>query len=641
MIPPPSQPPSPPQTSGPPAGAAPSADVEAKGGGTLDHAGLAVVALAVLVRLAWVLVVPTHPVGDFAMYLESADYLVAHGALDPEFIYMPGYVFLLAGVRALGGGLLAAELIGVAAGGLAAAAVYGIAARVFDRTSAIAAGILVALWPAGIAVSSVLGTDMPAAALLAAAVWLLVRDAPERPWRAAVLFGLCLGLAAYVRAVALPLALGAAVYWAALRTPWRRLVALTALGCGVTFLVLAPWGIRNLVRYGELFFTDSHGGHTALVGANPNTDGVYSRSLNLMFKKGTGYELFAPPHRDADRAAYALARRWAEVAPDYALGLLAAKADRLLTNERPLLYWPLYRQGVLRGDSSRGQAVKVWFDTHRTGLERLTDWFWYALVTAALAGMIVAASRRLWPALALLPLPLGLTLVYVIFFAEVRYHLAIAVFLFPFAGAALRWWFQGLSDLFLHRFNARGRRRFLRELVLILVGAAVLFSAWPYAMAAGTSLRDRYRWAVCVCDVEGHSRLCEVRAIVPAPGEGKSPVHGVWDGFGLTLASGLAGAATDVALPPGRYRISVLVDTAVPAERPEARLALRARGTVLGTTDLPRPASTTPERVSGVVEHLGGLLRIEVVAERSWPSPVFVEVPTLWITDIRIESELR
>ena len=58
--------------------------------------GLLLTALALAVRLLWVLVVPTRPVGDFAMYLESARYLVEHHGLDPEFIYMPGYVYLAA-----------------------------------------------------------------------------------------------------------------------------------------------------------------------------------------------------------------------------------------------------------------------------------------------------------------------------------------------------------------------------------------------------------------------------------------------------------------------------------------------------------------------------------------------------------------
>src|SRR5437763_6384323 len=155
------------------------------------------------------------------MYLESARYLVEHHALDPEFIYMPGYVYLAASVYAFGGGLLAIKMIGVASGALATAAVYGTARAIFGRGAALTAGLLCALWPAGIAVSSVTGTDMPAAALLVGAVWLLVRDAQEQPLRAAVLFGVGLGLAAWVRAVALPLAAFAAPVWWAMGAPVR------------------------------------------------------------------------------------------------------------------------------------------------------------------------------------------------------------------------------------------------------------------------------------------------------------------------------------------------------------------------------------------------------------------------------------
>src|SRR6185436_2087818 len=111
----------------------------------------------------------------FAMYWESAGYVVEHGGLDPEFIYMPGYVFALAAVRWLGGGLFAAKLLGVAAGGLATAGATGLALHLAGRRAAVAAGLLCALWPAGIAVASVTGTDMPAAALLVGATWLLVR----------------------------------------------------------------------------------------------------------------------------------------------------------------------------------------------------------------------------------------------------------------------------------------------------------------------------------------------------------------------------------------------------------------------------------------------------------------------------------
>ncbi|HEY5451314.1 MAG TPA: hypothetical protein VIQ54_21320, partial [Polyangia bacterium] len=75
-----------------------------------------------MVRLAWVLAVPTVPVSDFAMYRESANYLSEFGRLDPGFIYMPGFVALLAWVKSAGGGLLAEKMLGVLFGTLGAAA---------------------------------------------------------------------------------------------------------------------------------------------------------------------------------------------------------------------------------------------------------------------------------------------------------------------------------------------------------------------------------------------------------------------------------------------------------------------------------------------------------------------------------------
>ena len=139
------------------------------------------------------------------MYRESANYLSEFGSLDPGFIYMPGFVALLAWVKDLGGDLLAQKLLGVAFGGIGAAGLFVLssaacwtskpdgssgspdgAARAGGgsaraRTRRLAT-LIYALWPAGVAMSSVVGTDMPAAALLAVALALLVALAPRRPW---------------------------------------------------------------------------------------------------------------------------------------------------------------------------------------------------------------------------------------------------------------------------------------------------------------------------------------------------------------------------------------------------------------------------------------------------------------------------
>src|SRR5512144_3189272 len=94
--------------------------------------GAVVTLLALGVRLAWVLAVQTVPVSDFAMYRESANYLSEFGHLDPGFIYMPGFVVLLAWVKDAGGGLLAQKLLGVAFGTLGTGALFAVATQLLD-----------------------------------------------------------------------------------------------------------------------------------------------------------------------------------------------------------------------------------------------------------------------------------------------------------------------------------------------------------------------------------------------------------------------------------------------------------------------------------------------------------------------------
>jgi 4-amino-4-deoxy-L-arabinose transferase-like glycosyltransferase len=597
---------------------------------------LFVTVLALVVRIAWIGLVPTRPVGDFAMYIESARYLVEHGSLDPEFIYMPGYVAMVAAVDALGGGLYAIKLIGVASGAITTAAVYGTTEAVFGRRAAIAAGLACALWPAGIAVSSVTGTDMPAAALLAAAVWVLVRQAGAHPRRAAALYGLVLGLAAYVRAVALPLVVLSALYFRGVGARWGQAVARTLLAAAVAFVVLIPWGLRNRHLYGELSFTDAHGGHTALVGANPNSDGRYSRSLNRLFAEGTPYALFAPPHRESDRAAYELAKSWTRLEPAYAVGLLAAKADRLLTIERSLLYWPLYRVSVL----PEGSAVLRFFSEHRTGVERVVDGFWFALVVTTLIGIVVALTRRNWMALSLLPLPLALIALYTLFFAEARYHLAIVALLLPFAGAGMTW----LIALPRYRRSDRSSPARLHvEAAFSALAVAVVFLGWPRLLAAGERLRDRHRFAVCVCSVEGAKHVCAFRPTDPPPGEAPSPVRGVWDGFGLRALAPRTAAATTLELSPGKYRVAIRAESAGPAPGANAAVELSAASRAQASVRLARvpwPDAGTLVTLGGVIEHAGGPLHVEVAVCQDF-LPVSDGHAALWTSMITVEREAR
>ena len=158
-------------------------------------------------------------------------------------------------------------------------------------------------------------------------------------------------------------------YWLALRLRVGRALALTAVGLATALVVLSPWAVRHLRQSGSLYFTDDHGGITALIGANPNSEGTYTRALNRLFKDVTGRSVLDEPHHATDQAAYAIVREWTRFEPRYTLGLIVLKADRLFDPEIRLLYWPIFRTGALVGPRA------AWFAAHHRAIESAADAF--------------------------------------------------------------------------------------------------------------------------------------------------------------------------------------------------------------------------------------------------------------------------
>jgi hypothetical protein len=575
--------------------------------------GAAWVALAIALRLAWVLSVRTVPVSDFAMYRESANYLSEFGHLDPGFIYMPGFVALLAWIKDAGGGLVAQKLAGVAFGGLGAAGLFVLAYKLLDEDAAEAprvcpcprasvATALYAVWPAGVAMSSVVGTDVPAAALVVAALAALAALGPRRPWAAALAFGATMGLAAWVRAVALPLTVLALGYWLARRERLLRAAALTAAGVATTALVLLPWGIHHLRESGDFYLTDDHGGITALIGANPNSEGTYTRALNALFKDVSGRSVLDQPHRATDRAASAMAREWLRFEPGYTLGMAILKAERLFDPEQRLLYWPVLRNGVLVGRQAAFVAG------HRQGIGDAADAIGLGIAALALAGAAIALARRRWTLLALLPFQLALAATYTIFFAEPRYRMPIEMLAFPFAAVAL---VDGAGALVALLAAAVRRDRARAAAAGVVLGAALAALVawrllWPVMIDWGAALRARHRWAVTEVDADGQKRLLLWKPAPPlAPA---SPLAGAPNGVHVRLADrGRATARVALGggdLPAGRYALALRADA-------EAALPVHV---ALGdaSADVPAGGSATLQLP---LIHAGGPLTLTATVE--------------------------
>jgi 4-amino-4-deoxy-L-arabinose transferase-like glycosyltransferase len=626
--------------------------------------------------------VPTVPVGDFATYRESANYLLEFGSLDHGFIYMPGFVLMLAGVASLGGELLAQKMLGVVLGTLAAAAIFGITARLADFEmgtlggfpnppdpsdrdgdavgdgvvrrfcpcpTAVVATLLYALWPAGVALASVVGTDVPAAALIMLALWALIAWGERRPIAAALGFGALMGLAAYVRAVALPLTLMSIVYWAVRRgrKSWRQVALLTALTTAATLVVLLPWAVRNQRLHGALKFTDDHGGITALIGANPNSEGTYTRALNRMFKDLTGRTVLDEPHAETDRMAFDLAKDWTRFEPRYALGLVILKAERLFWSESHLLYWPIGRPGVLVG------APERWFAAHMDAANKVADRFWYALCALFTAGITLAVLERRWRLLALLPFQLALTATYAAFFAEPRYRVPIEMMAFPLVAFALRRvWLVMRNPSQAGKVTVPGAR-----IGLAVIVASSLFVAAPAISDAGERLRAAHRWAATVWLVDGQARLAKWRRHGDA--RGPSPVSGAPNGARLALGTAAAPTEAEIvlaSLPPGRYRLEGDVEGFELAAGEVVRVELAtetgapppiASAAVSASTPGTNSAAATQSRLQGDFIHAGGplVLRARIALEgasgaAATATPTRSTAGGVWISPVKLTTEV-
>jgi len=610
--------------------------------------GLWLVLLATAVRLCWMLSVPTIPVGDFATYRESAIYLAELGHLDTGFVYMPGLVALLAVLHLLGGDLLAAKMVGVLLGGLAAGAVFVVAARLIDNGEggpigqlgpigprrqlgqpvALVAGLSYALWPAGIAMSSVIGTDIPTAAIILGALALLCVLGDSRPWLASVAFGAVMGVAAYFRAVALPLTGLAAVYWLARRAGWRATLGRTAVAIAVTVLVLFPWGLRNWRQGGEFTLTDNHGGITALMGNDPNTEGTYSRSLSTTFRELTGRTFLMQPHRQTDQVAYRLARQFMAFDPTWTVGMIALRLERLFAPERGLLYWSVYRPGVVP------PATAAWFNQHRPLITGLADWSYLLFGVCVCAGLAFAVSERRWAVLVPLPFALALVATYALFVAEPRYRITTEALLFPLVGFGACRLVGGLGAA-ARAATARADRQPGQQSVLTaearrglagtLLVVALLTAAGLTAVLGGKSLRSRHRWAATVWQVDGHAQL----ALWSAAGlsGGPSPVRPAPPGSALVLGRGQRQASARIFLPA----------FAPAAGSIQLSASLRWRGVTLPTDAVVSlggvMARAGAPAALGRIEHPSGPLHLDVRLERA-PGGAAEDAVEVMVSDV-------
>lgn len=384
--------------------------------------------LAFVLRALWALLIPVDPVSDSAAYSIFATNITEHGVYgfspdQPGAYWAVGTAAIYAGAYMLFG---TGSAFGVVAVNLLSALVvvwllHDLGRRWFGETEGRIAALLFALWPMAIQFTTILASEIHFMALTLAALacW-------ERAGRSAggivflLLSGLFFAGTTYVRPVALliPAALALAVVLRAPRAaPGAILKAVVTTA--LIFALVAPWSARNERVFGEPVFMSTNFWPNFWMGNHPGTDGEYAR---LPAETGDMTEIERAEHMKA------LALTDLRADPAGFVWRTVWKAVKLHERETIGVVWNEGGIAALVG----GLGV--------TALKLVSTAWWYAVLIAALAGIVVLARRQgAWTTLICTPVWIWgyFTGVHAVIVVGDRYHMPAIPLIAVLAAVAL------------------------------------------------------------------------------------------------------------------------------------------------------------------------------------------------------------
>ncbi|MBL0730323.1 glycosyltransferase family 39 protein [Piscinibacter sp. HJYY11] len=397
--------------------------------GALDARKLvAILGLALLLRIVWALLIPVIPQSDVLAYDTFARTLYHHGVFgwtkdEPFAFWPPGTSIFYAGIYKLFGlhytGVIVANLA-IAVGLIICSA--RVIARFFGAQAALWAALLLAVWPTLVTLTTLLLSEQLFVLLVVGAL-----DAWTAPrlnvWARAVIAGLLLGMATLVRpfavlvpgvyAVAMVLSYG----WNRERVREQLLLAVVS---GVVLLItVSPWTWRNYQLYGHFVLVSTNGGATLWMGNAPGTDGLF-----MQFPE----DVKALNDYERDKVLGALAKQYILDDPLAFVQRSFLKLVRLYNNESCGVLWNMY--GITK---TFGADAVLW-------LKRFTQLSWAFIFGLFAIGAAMLAYSRTHRRLLLSPLPLLMlffSTVHAVVVSGERYHLVTMTSVAALGGIAI------------------------------------------------------------------------------------------------------------------------------------------------------------------------------------------------------------
>jgi len=248
--------------------------------------GIIVILTALLVRIAWSLLIPVIPVSDSIAYDSFARNISAgHGyGWEPGQLsaYWPvGTSAVYAGLyRVFGHTYVPIVILNILVGVLVVALTMLLTRLWFGGKAALIAGGVLAVWPSQIQFSTVLASELLFNLCVLTALYIWMSERVHFVVQV-IAFGTIVAAASYLRptALLLPAILGVS---GALRfdlsTKKRLRVLMLGMVSGVVMLVcLVPWGLRNQNLFGQFVLVSTNGGTNFWMGNNSiNPAGTYT-----------------------------------------------------------------------------------------------------------------------------------------------------------------------------------------------------------------------------------------------------------------------------------------------------------------------------------------------------------------------------
>ncbi len=241
---------------------------------------LPIIAVALLLRLAWAVCVPVDPVSDGVLYDAFAKSIASgHGFAFADGTMTEYWPVGTSAIYALLYVIFGEQpwVLPTFQAFVGASIVY-LTWRLAEQTlgARVAAGAawLTALWPLLIEFTTVNASELLfiAVVLLALNIWVSRRI---RPTVRMILWGASIAAATYIRPTALPIAIAfPAIQWLIDRN-WRNLLRGFMVTAVTATLLFAPWTYRSLALFDRFVLVSANGGVNLWMGNNPESTGGY------------------------------------------------------------------------------------------------------------------------------------------------------------------------------------------------------------------------------------------------------------------------------------------------------------------------------------------------------------------------------